>query len=217
MAMSGLSADQDDPASAQRPRSGLGSGRLLLRLGLPIAALVLVTAVFFLTSRADIDAPAALSIDGVAIGSGLEVTKPRFLGETEDGETFQVTADSAQPDGPDPDKIKLQGVKGDVGLPEGRSLNASAKDGLFKPKERWLRLEGGVIAETSDGYAISSETIDFDLETRSGETQSTVRLKGPMGELTADRMKAQFDGDFVATFSGGVKIVITRMAEKDAQ
>ena len=66
---------------------------------------------------------------------------------------------------------------------------------------------------TEDGYRLSSEQMRFDLATRIGRTETPVKIEGPMGELTADKMEAQFDKDLVATFSGGVKITIKRLVE----
>lgn len=211
--MSDYSTDEAGAgAYADRPARRVGGA--LVRLMLPVAALAMVGAVFFFASRGSVDAPAGLSVEGVTIGNGLEVTKPRFFGETEDGQPFQVTAARAQPDGPDPKRIKLFEVEGEVGLPGGETLSTKAANGLFKPKENDLSLEGGVVARTSDGYTLTSETIRFDLKARSGETETPVRIEGPMGELDADRMKAVFDKDLVADFTGGVKITIRQLVER---
>lgn len=194
----------------ERLRAPASAGRAM-RLVLPLAALLLVGGVFVFASRTVVDAPKGLTIDGVVIGEGLEVTNPRFVGETDDGSDFKLTAERAKPDGPDPEKIKLVTVAGDVALPGGRKLNATAADGLFKPKKQELELHGDVVARTSDGYTLSSETMRFDLATRIGRTEAPVRIEGPMGSLTAETMEARFENDFEATFSGGVKITITRL------
>lgn len=205
-----LAKTSPPPRAAPARRGGFGR---LLRLLLPLAALALVTAVFVLSARSGIDNAANTLVDGLVISGGLEVTNPRYLGEMSDGSPFRVSAKRAQPDGPDPKRIALSGVEGDLTLPEGRALNATAADGLFKPKDKSLRLGGGVVARTNDGYSLAADAIQFDLEKRTGETESPVRIEGPLGEVTADKMEARVETDLVARFTGDVKVVIRKLVE----
>ena len=206
--------EEPQPPSTERSTIRRGSNRArAVRLALPLAAILVVAGVFYFASRSAIEAPKGLTIDGVVIGDGLEVTNPRFVGETEDGSPFLLTAKRARPDGPDPENIRLDEVSGDVSLEGGRKLNARAADGLFQPKKNALALSGDVKVSTDDGYTLSSEKMRFDLATRTGRTETPVRLEGPMGDMTAKSMEAHFEQDFVATFSGDVKIMIHRLAE----
>ena len=207
--------EDDAPARRARPqRRGTPLGRML-RLALPLAAFALVGAVFVLAARSGVDNVAGSLTDGVAISTGLDVTNPRYLGEMSDGSPFRVSAKRAQPDGPDPKLIELTGVEGSITLPEGRALKATAADGSFKPKDQSLRLGGGVVAETNDGYTLTSDEIMFDLDKRKGTTQTPVRIEGPLGEVSAEQMSAWLEEDLVARFTGDVKVVIRKLVEPE--
>lgn len=191
-----------------------GRRRGLLRLILPVAALVIVGAVFILASRGGVESTGDILLDGAALQSGLIVTNPRFIGEAGDGQPFSVSANRAEPDGIDPSEIRLDAVRGRISLPDGRELNATAVEGFFFPKKDMLQLSGGVSAETNDGYSLTVDALDFDLKAQAGESVTPVRIAGPLGELTADRMKAAYDGDLIARFEGDVRVVIRKLVEQ---
>lgn len=186
-----------------------------LRFLLPIAGLALVAGVFFLSERVGSDSTVSALADGIALHSGLEVTNARYWGEADDGSPFRVSAVRARPDGPNPSLIELLGVRGEVDMPDGRTVQAEAADGLFKPKAQTLDLGGGVLAESSDGYRLRADALSFDLRDQSGESASAVRIDGPLGELTAATMAARFDGDFVIRFDGEVKVVIRELVDRE--
>ncbi|MEL6978074.1 MAG: hypothetical protein AAGM38_05270 [Pseudomonadota bacterium] len=186
-----------------------------LRLGLPLAGLALVLGVFVFTERGVSNSSATALMDGVALQSGLEVTNARYWGEADDGSPFRVSAERARPDGPNPSLIELDGVRGQVDMPDGRILKAEAADGVFKPKANTLALGGGVAAVSSDGYRLMSQALSFDLRARSGESASSVRIDGPLGELTAASMTARFEEGIVLRFDGDVNVVIRELVEPE--
>lgn len=207
-------AQEEEDASYYQTRHRHGGGGLL-RLLLPLAALGLVVAVFFFATRGAERASLPM-VEGVAVGAGMEVSRPRFMGEAEDGSPFRVAAETARPDGPDPTRVDLLAVDGELTLPGGRVLNAVAAEGVYRPKRAELTLTGGVAAETDDGYRLTSEAMSFDLGARKGWSEAPVRLAGPLGEIVANRMEASVDGDLVARFDGEVRVVIQAMAAPNA-
>lgn len=214
------SRDDADPYDAERydPETYDAEPRRVwrgMRLLLPLAGVGLVIAVFVLTGRGGTDTPPSALVDGLALSSGLEVTNARYWGEADDGSPFKVSAQRARPDAPNPSLIELSGVQGEVGMPGGRTLKAEAADGVFKPKAQTLALGGGVSAVSSDGYRLTSDALSFDLRERSGESDASVRIDGPLGELTAAKMAARYDGDFVIRFSGDVQVTIKELVERD--
>lgn len=206
----------EDAAPASAPRRRGSAVGLAARLALLATAVGLVVAVFVFAARSGIENAGDGLLDGLAIQSGLDVTNPRYNGEMSDGSPFSVAAARAQPDAPDPKRVTLTEVEGDLALSDGRTLNAKAAEGLLKPKDQSLRLSGGVVASTSDGYTLSADAIHFDLDKRTGRTESAVRIEGPLGEVTADRMDAEMAPGLVARFNGDVKVVIRRLVEPEA-
>lgn len=204
--------EEDDAYYQTRSRHGGGGW---LRLLLPLAALGLVAGVFFLAGRGGERTPLPL-VEGFSLEAGMEVTNPRFMGEAEDGSPFRVAAAKARPDSPDPTRIDLVEVDGELAMPGGRRLNAAAAEGVYQPKAQSLVLSGGVRAETDDGYRLTSDAIAFDLRTRAGRTETPVRIAGPLGQVSARRMEATVDGDLVVRFDGEVKVVIQALARPNA-
>ncbi|MEM9724169.1 MAG: LPS export ABC transporter periplasmic protein LptC [Pseudomonadota bacterium] len=193
------------PASATRA----------LRLALPLAAIAVVSAVFIFASRSGIEDARSALVDGIALAGGLEVSNPRFSGVLSDGSPFRVQAAIAQPDGPDPERVTLRDVNGQLRLEDARELTITSSDGVFRPKDEVLNLEGDVVATTSDGYRLTSDRLDVDLATRSSTTPTAVRIDGPLGEITAERMDARVEEGLIANFYGDVRVVIREVVEPE--
>lgn len=160
-----------------------------LKIVLPLFA-VGVFASFFIFSGGYDD---RISFDGVDLASldeGLKIANPKFEGVTAKGEPFTVTAVSALPDGPDPDEVKLDTVKGEIDTADGRKVTVGASAGVLYPKAKTVDLTDGVHLKTSDGYSLTAQTGSFD--SRAGEltANGAVTVVGPMGRITAEHMRA---------------------------
>lgn len=161
-----------------------------LKIGLPLVALG-VFASLFLFNNAAFDG--RISFDGVdvsALDDGLKLTNPRFTGATRRGEPFTVTAAWALPDGPQPEKIELSEVKGDIDLADGRHLTLTARAGLIRPDDNHVALSDAVRLETSDGYTVTAEAAAFDAQTEKVTATGDVVAESALGRIAADRMRA---------------------------
>ena len=105
-----------------RPRLGRYSRSVrVLRIGLPLIALVLMSLVF-LIERDDFAAGFRFSpADFAALDDKLRLVSPRFTGTTEKGEPFIVRAEWALPDGPDPEVIDLRGIRAELTMEDASS------------------------------------------------------------------------------------------------
>lgn len=161
-----------------------------LKIGLPLVAIGILVSLF-LFNRAVYDG--RISFDGVdvsALDEGLKLTNPRFTGATRRGEPFVVTADWALPDGPQPEKIELSKVKGEIELADGRLITLAAEAGLIRPNDNHVALSGGVRLTTSDGYVVTAETAAFDAETEEVTAAGDVVAESALGRITAENMRA---------------------------
>ena len=146
--------------------------------------------------------------DAAALADGLRMVAPSYSGLTPGGEPFSVTADWALPDAPNPNRVLLKGVEGNVTLKDGRIGTLIASDGAFFPKIRRLRLEKGVSATTSDGWRLDPDAVNVDLAERTLASDGTIAASGPTGAITADRMEALDADDRIVKFVGNVHMVI---------
>ncbi|MFV0474752.1 MAG: hypothetical protein ACK5MQ_11190 [Pikeienuella sp.] len=162
-----------------------------LKIALPAAALAVFAALFvFNGARYD----GGISFEGVdlsALDEGLKLTNPRFTGATGRGEPFSVAAEWALPDGPDPERVDLSGVKGEIELESGRMVTLEAVAGVLLPKTRAVTLSGGVRLTTSDGYSLTAAAAAFDPEADEVTASGDVMAESALGRITADEMRAR--------------------------
>jgi lipopolysaccharide export system protein LptC len=186
----------------------------LLKIGLPLAALGLVLAIFLAP-------PDRFSIDlgdlDFSFEDGLRLERPRFAGADAAGRPFTLAADWALPDGPNPESVELGPLEGETVLDDGRRATLSAGGGEIRPKARTLRLTGGVLVETTDGWRVTAPAARADLEAETMAAEGPVEAEGPSGALSAGAMRAarRAEGDYI-WFEQGVRLRIDPAAAKGA-
>lgn len=202
------------PTATRRVRRGTPVGRWL-RVGLPLAAIGLVSAVFLL-SRAEPDRRGIGVLDGVKLAAGMELNNARYLDETASGEPFRLLADAARPNGPDPTEIEFDNITGDITLADGRRVNLRAANGLWERNSNQLRLSGGVVISTADGYEMRTEAALANIDQSEVVSDGAVAGGGPVGEIAAGRARITGQDNIVAWFEDGVKVTITKLVESRA-
>lgn len=162
-----------------------------LKIGLPLLALGLLSAVFLLPRENGFDGGLIYSTaDLLALGEGLTVSNPRFTGSTEQGEPFVVSARTATPDGPDPKEVVLDAPDAEIDQAE-RTITLTAATGTLLPKESRLSLSGGVTLVTSDGYEVTTDAVDANIKTGTLDAPGPVRAVGPQGSIEAGSFRAE--------------------------
>jgi lipopolysaccharide export system protein LptC len=162
-----------------------------LKVGLPLLALALLSAIFLLPREQAFDGGLVYTdADLLALGEGLAVENPRIEGATTDGEPFVVEADRAVPDSPDPAQVDLEDVRATFAQ-DGRRIRLSARAGTLRPRDQTLALEGDVRLETSDGYRVETEAIRADLAAGSAVSPGRVLAEGPQGSIEAGAFRAR--------------------------
>jgi lipopolysaccharide export system protein LptC len=161
----------------------------LLKVLLPVAALIVVGAIF-LAGRDRGDGSRLLSAEEIArLSAGLRLETPRFTGRTAAGEPFVIRADWAEPDGAMPEEIALARPTGRIELADGRTVEGRARRGLLDRGSDTLALSGAVEIETSDGYRFESETLEIDTARQEAESPGPVVGTGPAGRIEAGAMR----------------------------
>ncbi len=186
-----------------------------LKLALPLAALALIVAVF-VAPRDD------LSLDFADFDfdfrDGLRLEQPRFSGADAAGRPFRVTAEWALPDAPDPERIELGPVDGEMLADDDRRIRLRADGGVIEPKARRLTLAGEVTVETEDGWTLSAPSARADLRDETVVAEGPVTGSGPSGALEAGAMRAaREDGRDYIRFDGGVRLRIDPGAELERE
>lgn len=183
----------------------------LLRLVLPLLALILLATLFLLARGPDPDrALPHATVDLEALLREQRVTAPTYDGMTEDGDLIAFSARSAQPSGADGTGAQATAPLLLLTAPDGTETRVIADDARIDPAADDLVLRGHVVVTGSDGWQLETE------ELLASRTHS--RLIGPQpviatmsqGRIAADAFtltRAGGAGSEVLVFTGGVKLL----------
>jgi lipopolysaccharide export system protein LptC len=196
-----------------QPKRRRGHGSRLvdaLRILLPLVALVLTGLVVawphLMGAAGGLIAPmlSPARIDGSDV---MLMHNPRYLGETERAEPYEVIAESAYLDPLAPERVHLRQLAAELDKRDGRELRLVALEGIYQRAANKLSLAGGIELSTSDGYRFLTESAKVDLERGRVAGKQPITGSGPKGTLSADRFEIR-DGGQLLRFRGDVKVTL---------
>ncbi len=186
----------------------------VLKLGLPLVALGLLSALFLVQTDDRLGGNVIFSPGDVdALGSGLRISNPTFTGTTKGEDKFRFTAALVVPDAAPPNRAAITKLAGTLDLHNGATVTVDAANGdLDIPTER-LDLSGEVVIRTSDGYRIDTDKATLDLKAGAFVAGDKVVSTGPLGTITSGSLHvtpAAATGEARRfSFGGGVRLVYT--------
>jgi lipopolysaccharide export system protein LptC len=186
----------------------------LLRVGLPIGAVVSVAAMIGMASMLDplrALAKLPINIGGLVIsGTTITMQQPRFAGFTQDARPYVVTAEKAAQDVTNPDRIKLDQIRATMDLKDSGAFELLAHSGIFENKADTLTLLQRIVINSSDYHASLSEAV---INVRSGHivSEKPVEVTMTQGTLKANRLEILNSGEIIR-FDNGVTMELTPAA-----
>ena len=186
-----------------------------LKVGLPLAALVLLSTLFLLSDRIDPDAAIPYAeVDVEDLARDPRMTAPAYAGTTADGTAITVTAEQARPASDNRTAAAL-GVTARMDMPDGSATEIAAADAEIDDAKGEMRLSGGVTLKASSGYRLTTEAMVANLDRSGAVSDAPVQAEGPAGRLTAsgfrlNRQEAAAAGggdSYLLVFTGRVKLV----------
>ena len=194
------------------------------RIGLPILAVLLLGSAFLLSPN-DLDDTLSLPLERERILSdGLKVLSPTFQGTMTSGEVYRVRAEWALPSGSsmvDVSEVALHKMEGTLELKTGEMAYLRAENALAKTQNQHVTLSGVVELETSDGYTLKTQHAVLDGIGSVVESDVPVVLTTAQGgTLNAGSMtltRSQEDGNIIAQFKKGVKVVFNPVSKNDLE
>lgn len=138
--------------------------------------------------------------------------KPRYVGETEAREPYEVIASTAVVDPEAPDKILLDGLDARLERGGAADVRLLASNGIYDRTKRQLDLSGEVELLTGDGYHFQTSEARIRLDRGRVDGDQPISGAGPAGTLRADRFRIREGGD-VMHFEGDVRVVVSDQAE----
>jgi len=114
-----------------------------------------------------------------------ELLNPRFESMDDKQQPFTLTADRAvQEDGENGEMI-LENPAGKMSLNSGEKVTLKAKNGSYKQIEQSLSLNENVNLGHSQGYTLTTQTLNIDLKSNKAWSNKDVHVTGPQGEIKA--------------------------------
>ena len=184
-----------------------------LKVVLPLAALALLSTLFLVPR--DFDLNSAIPFAKVELEKRLrnqQITAPYFSGQTDQGHSVALTAESARRDPDAPGSTIAENLTARIETVDGALYTARAETGVSDGEFQEVTLEGEVQLETSSNYSIITDMMIFSLTEIRAESGGDILAEGPFGTLTAGRMAlrpADESDDIYLFFTKGVKLIYT--------
>lgn len=183
-----------------------------LKVALPLAALAILSTLFFVAETLDPDAAipyADVDVERLLREQG--VSKPAFGAVTEDGVAISMSADSVRPGAEQRDRLTGTSLKANLTWPSAAQIDIISPTGIMDMSVGQAILQGGAVLKSSNGYTVRSDQIIADFEQARAVAETTITADGPAGEITAGRMElirqTNADGGYLLVFKDGVRLL----------
>lgn len=182
------------------------------KIVLPLIAIGLLGLLFFLGEPAPDGTPLRMADKDLReLTGGQQLGKADYATVTSDGTEVRISARRFYPGDGDASGITLgDDLSARLQTPDGLSYEVAAPAGRHDSETGATTLTGGVRIDTSDGYRLRTDTLAVRADPMLIETLTPVRGQGPLGTLTAGRMRLVQSETGASTrlvFTGGVRLV----------
>lgn len=185
---------------------------LWMKVSLPLAALAILSTLFFVAETLDPEAAIPYAeVDVAKILREQGATSPAFGGVTVHGVEIILSADSIRPGENQPNRWTGAVLTAKLNLPSGAEISIDSPEGIVDATEREALLRGGAVLETSTGYRITTDEIVTSFDEASVLADHGIVASGPPGTITANTMRLnRMDSDpptHHLVFKGDVRLV----------
>ena len=188
----------------------------LLRLVLPLGALVLLSTVFLVSRSIDPQRAVELAdMDVAELTREPRIGTARIAGVTQENTALMIHADAVrsvsdlQQSGPV--HLALTAPNGALNFPSGRIALFQSETGELDQARDQLVMHGAVQLETSDGYRLNMSELVARLQSTHIRGLGGIEGDGPPGSITADTLelttKTGETGGYLLAFSGNVRLI----------
>lgn len=185
---------------------------LWLKVALPLAALAILSTLFFVAETLDPEAAipyAKVDVERILREQG--VTQPTFGGVMADGVAISLSADEVRPGAEQRDRLTAQTLAATLDLPSGARIEITSPEGIVDASVEEAILQGGARLESSTGYVVDTDQIIASFKNTSVLAPGTITASGPPGTLTAGQMELTRtetpEQSYLLVFKGGVRLI----------
>lgn len=184
----------------------------VLKLVLPLSALVLMSMVFLLARQVDPGRAIEMAeIDVEERARDPRISGARFAGVTDDGAALRIVTETARTDPLAVLRFQVTGLELYLDGPRGESLQARADSGAIDRGAGGFSMDGRVEVAASPGYLLQTGRVTGLLDSTRIEVPGTLTGQAPAGDMTAGNLLVTADGPdasaYKLVFSGGVRLL----------
>lgn len=184
----------------------------MLKVVLPLTALVLLSLVFLLARSIDPSRALPLaSIDIEDLARDPRVSAATYAGETRDGSAVTVSAEVVRADLDAIMRVDAEGIVAEIVSGGGDWTRFSAERGWIDQELGLLGLIGGVAIEAEPGYLLRAAEVVASLDRTRAEATGGIEGTAPAGRLRADAvtltMSETEPPTHVLVFNGDVRLL----------
>lgn len=182
-----------------------------LKVGLPLAALVLLSTVFMVARTLDPDdALPYAQVDIEELLRDPRLTAPTFSSMTRQGDEITFTAEAAHPGTSDENGARALKPHLRLITPSGDTTEIRAAEAHISPADNRMTLSGDVEIATSLGYRLTSAELHASLDQTSLSSPVPVQATAPQSKITAETMVLSREtpqAPEVLVFKGKVRLI----------
>ncbi|SKA02979.1 LPS export ABC transporter periplasmic protein LptC [Consotaella salsifontis] len=182
----------------------------ILRISLPVLAVLILLAAGAKTWLARL-IPDDMSLANVTVSDGRIVMEaPRLSGFDSHDQPYWMVADKAYQSVGD-GRIDLEGVRANLSLTDGTTVDISATKGQFDPEKQTLSLDDKITVRTSSGMTAEMQHADVNIAKNELTGQGPVEITTQSQTVHAGSLKVAGGGKLL---SFGDRVKMTLLPEK---
>ena len=182
-----------------------------LKVTLPLAALAILSTLFFFSSEVDPTQSIPYAELNIAeLVREQRGTAPYFAGVTDDGVAVTLTGTTALPDPTNDRRVTMAELDARFVTPGGESVELVAPLAELDSGLNTANLLGGVTVSRSDGVTLKADELLTDMATGRIESLGPITGDGPFGTLSANSMvmeRPSPDAAHTIIFQGNVEVI----------
>ena len=179
----------------------------LMRVALPVIALIIIGVLFFWLSQDEQSNVSQTPASTQGAQGQTAIIKPKYEGVDSLGRPYHVTADTVSRSSQNQDVMLLKKPVADIMLKNDVWLAVSSDTGVYHEKKNNIILKGKVKIFHDSGYELTMDRLIVDFTSSAARSEMPVKGHGPAGEISGQKMHISEGGQRVI-FQGPAKMML---------
>lgn len=182
----------------------------LMRICLPLFGFGAIAGLVFITTFVPKIGDLGLDLGDMTLsfnGSSIMMNNPKLNGFGDDGQAYEVKAQSATQSILNPEVITLNGLLAKISLEDGTWADVRSSQGLYDNKASTLKLDEEIKINSSEGYRVTLQNAEVDLKAGTLLSNSPVEVQSETGFMQSNGLIVDQSGQRIR-FTNGIRVLI---------